>query len=572
MIGFIQLPPAAGHLDPDIDYRRGFERWARRSGSPTHDAVVVYTIDAMEVDGLRDVWRDWVNVDVRVAHPCMDGTHRQTVEAFEVLGEKVRAVSLDAFDARRWSPSQEPNRVTLSCDDIDLVVANNRAVGAKTHLCVDLRVPEQRHVTSLSGDMVELCAVVADVPDSQVRTVVEELKEAGLRRAGRPFGIAGSSIVLRRASSPKAWLVGALGETRVRGGVAIDRWRASTTRVDHSVVPPLDQVSRAEVETTLVQVRRSPEISWNIPVPDGDIDSLAHEAHDRFGVWPISFSYPAMLPLVTPTQQLSPIIPGFPYAFSDNSAYLAAYARASMALTFRKAGWDCFRHLEILASGALPLMPDAERIPRYAMIHYPRSAMAALAAQAMTLGGVPDAQTRRDFRAFAERHLTTQAMARYLLDMSGLEDVQRLLFIDDQTPVNPEYLSTLTLIGLKQLLGRGCEVAFPASFLYTDSTQDTSGFYGRGFGYLHVVAPDRRSAEEEAGFAGQGLDTLPDYDAVVIGSVSRNIALTRMVLEQCDPSRVILIHGEDGPPPTTELAELNGTGAHAFVRALHPTR
>jgi hypothetical protein len=217
-------------------------------------------------------------------------------------------------------------------------------------------------------------------------------------------------------------------------------------------------------------------------------------------------------------------------------------------------------------------MPDAERIPRYAMIHYPRSAMAALAAQAMTLGGVPDEQTRRDFRAFAERHLTTQAMARYLLDMSGLEDVQRLLFIDDQTPVNPEYLSTLTLIGLKQLLGRGCEVAFPASFLYTDSTQDTSGFYGRGFGYLHVVAPDRRSAEEEAGFAGQGLDTLPDYDAVVIGSVSRNIALTRMVLEQCDPSRVILIHGEDGPPPTTELAELNGTGAHAFVRALHPTR
>ena len=572
MRAYFQLPPAAGNPGPDINYRQGFERWARQSGSPEQDAVIIYTLDNMEVDELRDIWRGWTGVDVRVAHPCLDGSHNVRAEAFVAVGEGLRAVSMDSYDAARWSPVQAPTSVSIPCESLAVVVNQYSESGADVHLSIDLRVPEQRYVATLTGWLTEVSAVVADVPDARIRVVVDEFREAGLRPAGRPFGIAGSSVVLRRPTSPKSWLSGALGHTRVRGGVAIDRWRTSTRRVDQSVVPPLDQVSRAEVETILGQVRRNPDVIWNIAVADEDIDALAYEAHERLGVWPISFSYPAMLPLRTPTEQLSPIVPGFPYAFTDNAAYLAKYAQASMALTFHKAGWDCFRHVEILASGALPLMPDADRIPRFAMIHYPRTAMAALAAKAITHGGVPDEQTRGDFRDFAERHLTTEAMARYVLRMSGLHDAQRVLFVDDQTPVNPEYPSTLALIGLKQLLGRGCEVSFPADFLFAGSNLTAARHYGLGFGYSHAVDISTRTAAEESGRVGHGLDDLRSYDAVVVGSISRNTALSRQVLEHCDPSRVILIHGEDGPPPTTELADLSGTGAHAFVRALHPTR
>ena len=570
---FIQLPPTSGRLDPDVDYRQGFEKWARAYGNRARDAAIVYTLDEAEVPALETLWRDWAHAQVRVAHPCVDGSHlAATVDVFAAQGEALRAVSLDSFDALRWSPGDEPERFTLPCENLARLVRDERAGGARVQLCVDLRMPEQRAVAALAGEVDEVCAIVADVPDEKAASVIDALRSAGLRRAGRPFGIAGSSVVLRRPTSPKSWLSGAVAQARVRGGVAIDRWRASTRRLDQSAVPPLAQVSRAEVETILGQVRRNPDVTWNIAVADEDIDALAYEAHERLGVWPISFSYPAMLPLRTPTEQLSPIVPGFPYAFTDNAAYLAKYAQASMALTFRKAGWDCFRHVEILASGALPLMPDADRIPRFAMIHYPRTAMAALAAQAIRHGGVPDEQTRGDFRDFAERHLTTEAMARYVLRMSGLHDVQRVLFVDDQTPVNPEYQSTLALIGLKQLLGRGCEVSFPADFLFAGSNLTAARHYGRGFGYSHAVDISTRTAAEESGRVGHGLDDLRSYDAVVVGSISRNTALTRQVLDQCDPSRVILIHGEDGPPPTTELADLSGTGAHAFVRALHPTR
>ena len=572
MSTFIQLPPASGRPDPDVDYRQGFERWARHSGSPAQDAVIIYTLDAAEVDGLRDLWRVWVNVDVRVAHPCLDGSHSARAQAFVAIGEGVRAVSLNAFDAARWSPAEEPRSVSIPCESLAVVVDRYNASGAEVHLSIDLRVREQRHLASLTSGLTEVSAVVADVHDASVRATVDELRQAGLRPAGRPFGIAGSSVALRRPTSLKSWLSGALGQARVRGGVAIERWRASTSRIDPSAVPPLDQVSRAEVDHIVGQVRRNPDVTWNIAVQEEDINALANEAHDRFGVWPISFSYPAMLPLATPAQQLSPIIPGFPYAFADNAAYLSAYARASMALTFRKAGWDCFRHVEILASGAVPLMPDADRIPRYAMIHYPRSAMVALAVQAITHGGVPDEQTRRHFRAFAERHLTTKAMARYLLDVSGLADSRRVLFVDDQTPVNPEYQSTLALIGLKQLLGRGCEVAFPADFLYAGSSQTAACHYGRGFGYSHAIDPGARTSEEESDRKAHGLDALRSYDAVIVGSISRNTALTRVVLGQCDPARVVLIHGEDGPPTTDELAALRVIGANVFVRALHPTR
>ncbi len=572
MSTFIQLPPASGPPEPDINYRHGFERWARHLGSPAQDAVIIYTLDAAEVDGLREIWRGWAYADVRLTHACINGSHDARAHVYLATREGVRSVSLDAFDAARWNPAEAPTCVSIPCESLVAVVSEYSAKGAEVHLSIDLRVTEQRHVTSLTTGLTEVSAVVADVPDATIRAIVDELRQAGLRPAGRPFGIAGSSVAMRRPTSPRSWLAGALGQARVRGGVAIERWRARTRRIDPSAVPPLDQVKRAEVEDIVARVRRNSDVTWSVAVSDEDIDALADEAHDRFGVWPISFSYPAMLPLVSPVQQLSPIIPGFPYAFTDNAAYLSAYARASMALTFRKAGWDCFRHVEILASGAVPLMPDADRIPRYAMIHYPRSAMSALAVHAITHGGVPDEQTRRDFRAFAERHLTTKAMARYLLAVSGLAGSQRVLFIDDQTPVNPEYQSTLALIGLKQLLGRGCEVAFPADFLYIGSSQTAARHYGRGFGYSHAVDPDARTAAEESNRKAHGLEVLRSYDAVIVGSISRNTALTRVVLEKCDPSRVVLIHGEDGPPTLDELAALRVTGANVFVRALHPTR
>ena len=39
------------------------------------------------------------------------------------------------------------------------------------------------------------------------------------------------------------------------------------------------------------------------------------------------------------------------------------YQNSLFSLTYRKTGWDCLRHYEILASGSIPLFLDLEKCP-----------------------------------------------------------------------------------------------------------------------------------------------------------------------------------------------------------------
>jgi hypothetical protein len=87
-----------------------------------------------------------------------------------------------------------------------------------------------------------------------------------------------------------------------------------------------------------------------------------------------------------PTELVSAILPGYPYASDNEHQYYAKYADSYMALTHTKAGWDCLRHAEILASGSIPLMPDATDIPVFSMVHYPKSALKKIAQTARDFG------------------------------------------------------------------------------------------------------------------------------------------------------------------------------------------
>ena len=51
----------------------------------------------------------------------------------------------------------------------------------------------------------------------------------------------------------------------------------------------------------------------------------------------------------------------------------------------KKAGWDCFRHYEIIASGSMPYFLDIERLPSHTMQNFPVH----LVQKAMQLPGVP---------------------------------------------------------------------------------------------------------------------------------------------------------------------------------------
>jgi hypothetical protein len=86
------------------------------------------------------------------------------------------------------------------------------------------------------------------------------------------------------------------------------------------------------------------------------------------GVYPISFSIPEelVLPKLTEkTKLISDIIPNFnwTYTFNNEQDYYNEYATSFFGITFKKSGWDCLRHYEIMMNGCVPLFKDLDQCP-----------------------------------------------------------------------------------------------------------------------------------------------------------------------------------------------------------------
>ena len=429
---------------------------------------------------------------------------------------------------------------------------------------------------------------------ADLAAVDRKLRGLGYRRAGRAWGEAGQT---RRYVLPgnmnERW--GAfLQEMRVRaGGLTVhlrDRWfasdrikaRAERARfylrmgpdpkdlLDDNFGIPLDPMPRIDVRDVFPAGMRPDATPWSLQPFDGGAPAqLAEACFNQHGIWPISFSLPGEpLPIdAHPEVLIAPIIPGLPYSFTNARTYLETYQHAYLGLTHRKAGWDCFRHVEILGAGGVPVMPDASNIPAFSMVHYPKQAMADTVRKVSEMGSPPANETREAFRSWLNQHLTSRAMATYLLTRANLAEDSRVLFVDEQLPHTADYLSVLTYIGLKQVLGTHCEALFPIDYVFQNSQREESTLYGRGFGYSRILPEQLRTDREQR---NSGTPTLMDsYDAIIVGSISRNHGIARSLLTEVPRQRTVWIHGEDTPPTAQEAREWRATGAHLFVRAIH---
>lgn len=341
-----------------------------------------------------------------------------------------------------------------------------------------------------------------------------------------------------------------------------------------AMLPWLDAVPASEAASAAAAIVPELESHWPLAFPTkDDILSESIECYRIHGVYPLSFSYPAEIPpMVWPKlRSTGSIIPGVPYSFANNADYLENYASSYYAVTHRKSGWDCFRHLEIIFAGALPLMIDIHGVPRFSMTHYPKAALAELLARSQDESSRPDRRTYAELREYSVESLTSAAMARTFLGLSGLDRVQNVLFVDENLAERPDYLSVMSLIGLKQVLGSRCDVLRSVPYVYDDWTGARSMLYGRGFGYTGVLPSSSRS-EFERRRPNRKMERLhlDSYDAIIVDSISRNSTVARRMLEWFPASRTVWIHGEDHPPSHSQMMHLRQSGAHVFVRQVPP--
>ena len=307
---------------------------------------------------------------------------------------------------------------------------------------------------------------------------------------------------------------------------------------------------------------------------DGD-SKVAHSAidcHSANGVWPISFSYPSESstdPQKERQNLVSGVIPGKPYSYADADSYLDEYRSSYFGITHRKGGWDCFRHLEIMYAGALPLMPDASMIPEFDMIHYPKQCFADLYESFRQSPGRPTEALRAAVQNHFNKHLTTTAMASYVMETAGLASARRILFADANLTAGVDYLSVLTLIGLNQIPGVEVSTLVPVPYIWDDWSGHSDSLYGRGFGYTRVLRATRRTGISQMSVrAARAQLKRRHFDAVVFGSIMRNRRLHGALRSALDPTTTILICGEDLPLDSRSLDALVSTKSQVFVRAI----
>lgn len=599
MSKFVQFSEAPTLNRAASQYRDGFRKFAEGSCSD-EDEVYLFEGNQVRREQLQSLWTGFRHVQIEDLHWQLCQSETREIVVYSV-NDKVAPLGITSPNEKyvqRFSPGSDLVKSASQIDNILSVLSALSESGAISHVSIDLRLQREIQIPMdywKFSPFEAITITTEGIESAVIRLWRKSLRTAGFVPAGRAYGAAGTGSTFINPSNLSSRFNAHLAELKVRLGVlvvwmkslipSVETRRALKERatrllfwkyshcdvLDPTFGKPFSQLLLNELEEAVSAIEAAPNIPREFDVENGEhIRVTALKCFETHGIWPISFSYPRVNTIAIAHHQsrLSSITPGFPYSFDDESQYLETYGNSLLGITHRKAGWDCFRHLEIFASGAIPYMIDARGIPKYSMVHYPRHALIKVTELVKSGAGVPSESLKDQLRTYFANFLTSSAMAQYILDIVGSIGSPRILFVDEKLPAEADYLSVLTLIGLKQILGSRCEVLFPVDYVYQDTGTDVRNLYGRGFGYTRVLDVSSKSNLELNSDLRDAIQ-LDTYDFVVVGSIARNKHRAKHLLKMVDPMKTIWIHGEDTPPTLQEAHELRTSGAHVFVRSIH---
>lgn len=246
-------------------------------------------------------------------------------------------------------------------------------------------------------------------------------------------------------------------------------------------------------------------------------------------VFPISFSIPeSRIAAVVPakTKAFCSVIPGNinTYNFTPRRGNCSLFPvcehryhsdmRSSLfSITFKKSGWDCLRHLEILAAGSFPWFPGIQYCPKHTMAAYPKRVLHAL--QRIPVVILNGSKFSHASYTYQKKHLhpelyhvmmssllfytkdilSTKAMAKYVLDTMNARP-KRILFLSPDRSAYGDYMCDTLLHGFKTLLGqhnvidyhrRGALYKTFDILAQSDLSKRMSRLYGKGFSFAHSL-------------------------------------------------------------------------------------
>jgi hypothetical protein len=275
-------------------------------------------------------------------------------------------------------------------------------------------------------------------------------------------------------------------------------------------------------------------------------------------------------------KMVSDLIPGVlsTYIYQNEKDYYQEYQQSLFAITTKKGGWDCMRHYEIIANRCLPYFPNIEECPITIMTFLPKD----LVLQSNELYNkfhkkqITDV-TEEEWHMYDElvskfidhmtTHLTTQQMARYIIEKSHHPEAKRILYLSGC--LSPDYLRCVTLHGMKEVFGAACHDYPKVGHIYQSEINNYPDLYGKGITYTNLLDQSLHDDVLDKTVIQDIINK--NYDLIIYGSYHRGMPFFDIVQNSYSPNQVILLCGQDIHP--CDYDKWTQQGYHVFVRELY---
>ena len=293
-------------------------------------------------------------------------------------------------------------------------------------------------------------------------------------------------------------------------------------------------------------------------------------------VYPITFSIPECKIvdcIPNKTKLLSNLIPGdlSTYIYNTEEEYYNEYKSSLFATTIRKGGWDCMRHYEILACGAIPYFPNINNCPKNTMALLPKHLIksANILFEEYKNKPINDTDNEllrsliRSLLDYTRNNLTTVNLAKYILNKSENSNASKILYLSGDK--YPDYLRCLTLHGFKELFGSSCHDFPIITHIYKSEKIVYSELYSKGFTFSNLLSDELHDFKSDLTIQDDILNK--KYDLIIYGSYHRGIPYYDLVKTIYSPDKIILLCGED--THNCNYMDFVNKGHHVFVRELN---
>ena len=310
-------------------------------------------------------------------------------------------------------------------------------------------------------------------------------------------------------------------------------------------------------------------------------------------IYPISFSIPEediVNDIPNKTKFQSNLIPGdlSTYIYENKETYNNEYKNSLFAFTYKKGGWDCARHYEILSNGCIPYFPTIEECPTNTMFLLPRGLIKEgnklyedinnkINKKIVNLDNIvnfsdmkkkwkiKDSHTHifeiiykninvnineideddiqkckiliKKLIEYTKTNLSTKAIANYVLNVTNNLNASSILYLSRDN--KPDYLNNLTLHGFKNLLGKECYDCPKMSCIYENGNIKT-----RTTTLYTLQNLLNNEQHKDIGNIEENIKN-HKYSLIIYGSYTRGMPYFDLVTKFYKSENIILFDGED---------------------------